>query len=307
MSNVTAVAYYSGIPPGNKNPEKPLILDNFCLGVAAVGDKIIAHRGMDPVPADIALIQGFVHDDGKVLPHLILRKKAVELQKRTNKKSLIVDSNLFLFADPGNQNHYLRYSFDGVFPTTGFYFDKTVDPNRWNKISNNIGLRLEPYRTTGNHVLICLQRNGGWSMKGLNSLLWLEQTIEKIKQYTDRPIVVRAHPGDKKTRGFLKLNHKNVQLSTNERLVDDLKNCWAAVVYNSSPSVASIIMGVPAFLTDPVPQHSQSFSVANTDLSNIENPTMLDRQSWVEKISMCHWNFDELRLGEAWSFFKQHI
>jgi hypothetical protein len=307
MSNVTAVAYYSGIPPGNKNPEKPLILDNFCLGVAAVGDKIIAHKGMDPVPADIALIQGFVHDDGKVLPHLILRKKAVELQKRSNKKSLIVDSNLFLFADPGNQNHYLRYSFDGVFPTTGFYFDTTVDPTRWNKISNSIGMRLEPYRTAGNHVLICLQRNGGWSMKGLNSLLWLEQTIEKIKQYTDRPIVVRAHPGDKKTRGFLKLNHKNVQLSTNERLVDDLKNCWATVVYNSSPSVASIIMGVPAFLTDPIPQHSQSFSVANIDLSKIENPTILDRQSWVEKISMCHWNFDELRSGEAWSFFKQHL
>jgi hypothetical protein len=144
-------------------------------------------------------------------------------------------------------------------------------------------------------------------MKGLNSLLWLEQTIEKIKQYTDRPIVVRAHPGDKKTRGFLKLNHKNVQLSTNERLVDDLKNCWATVVYNSSPSVASIIMGVPAFLTDPIPQHSQSFSVANIDLSKIENPTILDRQSWVEKISMCHWNFDELRSGEAWSFFKQHL
>jgi hypothetical protein len=242
-----------------------------------------------------------------VLPHLILRKKAVELQKRSNKKSLIVDSNLFLFADPGNQNHYLRYSFDGVFPTTGFYFDTTVDPTRWNKISNSIGMRLEPYRTAGNHVLICLQRNGGWSMKGLNSLLWLEQTIEKIKQYTDRPIVVRAHPGDKKTRGFLKLNHKNVQLSTNERLVDDLKNCWATVVYNSSPSVASIIMGVPAFLTDPIPQHSQSFSVANIDLSKIENPTILDRQSWVEKISMCHWNFDELRSGEAWSFFKQHL
>jgi hypothetical protein len=242
-----------------------------------------------------------------VLPHLILRKKAVELQKRSNKKSLIVDSNLFLFADPGNQNHYLRYSFDGVFPTTGFYFDTTIDPTRWKKISNRIGLHLQPYRTTGNHVLICLQRNGGWSMKGLNSLLWLEQTIEKIKQYTDRPIVVRAHPGDKKTRGFLKLNHKNVQLSTNERLIDDLKNCWATVVHNSSPSVASAIMGVPAFLTDPTPQHSQSFAVANTDLSKIENPIMLDRQNWVEKISMCHWNFDELRSGEAWSFFKQHL
>jgi len=307
MHNYTAVAYYSGIPPGNKNPEKPLILDNFCEGVRKSGDNIIAHRGMDAVPCDVALIQGFVHEDGKVLPHLILRKRALELQKRNNRRSLIVDSNLFLFADPGNTKRYLRYSFDGVFPTTGFYFDKDIDPDRWQKISRNLNLTLQPYRATGDHILICLQRNGGWSMKGLNSIQWLEQTINKIKQYTDRPIIVRGHPGDKKTRGFLKLNHKNVQLSYNEKLLDDLKNAWATVVHNSSPSVASTIMGIPAFLTDPEPKHSQSFDVANFDLSKIENPDLKERQTWVEKISMCHWNFDELKSGEAWQFFKKYI
>jgi len=307
MSKFTAVAYYGGIPPGNKNPEKPLILDNFCEGVTRAGDTVIAHTGLNPLPCDVALIQGFVHEDGKMLPHLILRKRALELQKQTKKRSLIVDSNLFLFADPGNTKRYLRYSFDGVFPTTGFYFDKDVDPSRWQKISQNLGLPLRPYRTSGNHILICLQRNGGWSMKGLSSIQWLDQTIHTIKQYSDRPIIVRAHPGDKKTKGFLKLNYKNVQLSTNEKLVDDLKNAWATVVYNSSPSVASIIMGVPAFLTDPEPKHSQSFEVANMDLSKIETPEQKDRQQWIEKISMCHWNFDELRSGEAWQFFKRYI
>ncbi len=307
MNKFTAVAYYSGIPPGNKNPEKPLILDNFCEGVRASGDDIIAHRGMNPVPCDVAFIQGFVHEDGKVLPHLILRKNAIELQKNNHRRSLIVDSNLFLFADPGNSKRYLRYSFDGVFPTTGFYFDRDVDPLRWQKISRNLNLSLRPYRTVGNHILLCLQRNGGWSMKGLNSITWLENTINTIKQYTDRPIVVRAHPGDKKTRGFLKLHHKNVILSSKERLLDDLSNAWATVVYNSSPSVASLIMGVPAFLTDPMPEHSQSFGVANLDISKIESPLLLDRQQWVERISMCHWNFNELKSGEAWTFFKRYI
>jgi hypothetical protein len=214
---------------------------------------------------------------------------------------------LFLFADPNNSKRYLRYSFDGVFPTTGFYFDRDVNPTRWQKISQNLNLNLKPYRTAGNHILICLQRNGGWSMKGVNSIQWLDQTINTIKQYSDRPIIVRAHPGDKKTKGYLKINQKNVQLSTNERLIDDLTNAWATVVHNSSPSVASTIMGVPTFLTDSVPQHSQSFSVANTDLSKIENPELKERQQWIEKISMCHWNFEELRSGEAWQFFKKYI
>ncbi len=307
MANFTAVAYYAGIPPNNKNPEKPLILDNFCQGVLACGDNAIAHRGMTVLPCDVAFIQGFVHEDGKNMPHLNLRKQAIALQRQTNKHSLIVDSNLFLFADPGNSKRYLRYSFDGVFPTTGFYFDTDVDPTRWQKISRNLNLPLKDYRNTGNHILICLQRNGGWSMRGLNSLEWLDITINKIKQYTDRPIIVRAHPGDKKTRGFLKLHHKNVTLSDKENLIDDLRNAWATVVYNSSPSVASIIMGVPAFLTDPEPRHSQSFSVANFDISTIENPILHERQNWIEKISMCHWNFEELRSGEAWNFFKRYI
>jgi hypothetical protein len=307
MSKITAVAYYGGIPPNNSNPEKPLILNNFCQGVIASGDTAVAHKGMTPIACDIALIQGFVHEHGKTLPHLLLRKNAVEMQKRNGKKSLIVDSNLFLYADPGNKKTYLRYSFDGVFPTTGFYFDRDIDPVRWQKISSNLGISLKPWRSTGNHILICLQRNGGWSMGGLDVLTWMDNIINTIKKYSNRHIVVRSHPGDKKIKRFLQIKHKNVSLSTKERLIDDLVGAWATVVYNSSPSVASLIEGVPSFLTDPNPQQSQSFGVANTDISQIENPLMPDRQQWIEKLSMCHWNFDELKNGEAWQFFRRYI
>ena len=307
MSRFTAVAYYGGIPPNNNNAEKPAILDNFIAGVNAVGDQGIAHKAMTVVPCDVALIQGFVHEHGKTMPHLILRKQAAELQSRNGKRSLIVDSNLFLYSDPGNTKRYLRYSFDGVFPTTGFYFDKDPDPSRWQKISSNLGISLKPWRAQGNHILICLQRNGGWSMRGNEVLTWMNSTINQIRQYSQRHIIVRAHPGDKKIGRMLTVSHKNVSISRSERLVDDLRGAWATVVYNSSPSVASIIEGVPAFLTDPTPQHSQSFEVANTDLANIENPLMPDRQAWIEKLAMCHWNFDELRSGEAWRFFRQYI
>lgn len=307
MSKFTAVAYYAGIPPNNSNPEKPAILDNFLRGVTVSGDTAISHRGMDAIPCDVALIQGFVHDHGKDAPHLRLRKDAVNLQKKNGKRSLIVDSNLFLYADKSNPLHYLRYSFDGVFPTTGFYFDQDVDPTRWEKISKDLSISLKPYRTSGNHILICLQRNGGWSMRGLDVLQWMNNTILEIQKYSRRPIVVRAHPGDKKIKQFLKINHRGVSLSTKENLVDDLQNAWATVVYNSSPSVASLIEGIPAFLTDPIPSYSQSYEVANLGLQNIEAPELKERQHWVERLAMCHWKFDELQSGEAWQFFKKYI
>ena len=307
MSKLTAIAYYAGIPPNNRNLEKPQILDYFCQGVIASGDSAIAHQGLNVLDCDVALIQGFVHEHGKSAPHLQLRKNAIALQKKNQQRSLIVDSNLFLYVDKSNSLHYLRYSFDGVFPTTGFYFDQDVDPARWSQISKDLGISLKPWRTQGNHILICLQRNGGWSMRGLDVIEWMNSTILEIRKYSKRPIVVRAHPGDKKIRSYLKINHKSVSLSTKTDLREDLQNAWATVVYNSSPSVASIIEGIPAFLTDPEPQHSQSAAIANTDISKIEDPLMLDRQAWIERLSMCHWKFDELKSGLAWNFFKRYI
>ena len=194
-----AVAYYGGIPPHNNNLEKPMILDNFLTGVRNSGDTAIAQTSMQVVPdADVALIQGYVHEHGKTAPHLVLRRNAVEQQINNGKKALIVDSNLFLAYDNGNVNRYLRYSFNGVFPTTGFYFDTDIDPNRWSKVSSKLGIQMKPWRTSGNHILVCLQRNGGWSMRGYNSVQWANDTIATLRQLTDRPIIVRGHPGDKK-------------------------------------------------------------------------------------------------------------
>jgi len=95
MSKRTAVAYFAGIPPQNNNPEKPLILKNFIAGVNAIGDNGIEHQGFNVLDCDVAFIQGFVHEHGKTAPHLLLRRNAVEKQKQTGKRSLIVDSNLF--------------------------------------------------------------------------------------------------------------------------------------------------------------------------------------------------------------------
>lgn len=307
MSRFTAVAYYGGIPPNNKNLEKPGILNNFLEGVKKSGDLAVPHKGLNAIPCDVALIQGFVHDHGKTAPHLQLRKEVIELQKKNKKHSLIVDSNLFLYADPDNANRYLRYSFDGVFPTTGFYFDQDVDPSRWQKISQRLKISLKPYRITGSHILICLQRNGGWSMRGLPVMDWLSQTITEIRKYSDRHIIVRGHPGDKKVDTYLRITHPNVSLSKNKDLISDLRDAWATVVFNSSPSVASAIEGIPVFLTDPFPESSQSFNIANTDLSRLEDPVMNERQLWIEKLAMCHWNFEELKSGEAWQFFRQYI
>ncbi len=236
-----------------------------------------------------------------------MRNQVIQEQIKSNQFVIAVDSNLFLYSDTNNPMHYLRYSFNGVFPLTGIYCDTKIDPLRWQKLSQNLNLSLKDYRTSGDHILICLQRDLGWSMGGVSVPEWTNQIIDKIRQYTDRPIVVRAHPGDKNSGNYLNQIpwSQSIRLSTNKKLTKDLQNCWAVLNHNSSPTVGAAIEGYPIFVTDPA--KSQCREIANTDLAQIENPLMPDRQKWVERLSMFHWNFDELRSGECWRHMREFI
>jgi hypothetical protein len=299
------VAYLAGVPSAHKSPHKIEVLKRFIAGVNAAGDQGIAHTENRVLPADVAVIQGWVHAGSPNSPHLVLRKNAAS--NIQNKHTIIVDSNLFNYRDKNHPIHYSRYSLDGVFPTTGNYFWDNPDSQRWQQISRDLCICLKDWRTNGNHILICTQRNGGWSMKGLNVGHWLEKTVDEIKKYSDRPIVVRGHPGDKTASLYLKTKPGKYTVSTNAHILQDFANAWAVVTYNSTPAVAASIEGIPAFITDPVPQTSQAFGVANYTLSTIENPELKERQRWIERLSMCHWTFEELSNGSAWRHMRNYV
>jgi hypothetical protein len=286
--------------------EKFLTLKKYAEGVAAAGDAGKLSITLNYEPSDVAVILGWVHEHGKQAPHLQFRKHIIEQQLQRGGRTVIADSNLFLYHDTKNTHHYLRYSFNGVFPNTGIYCDTNVDSARWQKISSKLKIELKDYRTQGNHILLCLQRNGGWSMRDYDVVAWAHDTISEIRKHTSRPIVVRAHPGDKAAKQYISsIAGHNVIPSVNATLLDDLKNCWAVVNHNSSPVVGAAIEGYPIFVTDHA--KSQCREIANTDLSTIETPILFDRQSWVERISMFHWNFDELRSGECWQHMRRYI
>lgn len=300
------VSYVSAVPPSDKNNAKREILTRFAEGVNRTGDQAIIHSGFNIVPADVAVIQGWTHEQGKTAPHLTLRQRVIDSQNRAGKRLVVVDSNLFNYQHKTHPANYLRYSFNGVFPTTGNYFDSIVDPARWPKIQRDLDLAVRPWQTQGEYILICTQRNGGWSMGNLGVVDWLNQVVKHIRKHSGRPIRVRPHPGDKLARTYLPKDSR-YEISTTASIVDDLHRAWAVITYNSSPGVAGAILGVPVFVTDPEPQRSQAYPVANTDLSQIETPQTFDRQPWLERLAMSHWNFQELSDGSAWRHMRQFV
>ena len=87
----------------------------------------------------------------------------------------------------------------------------------------------------------------------------------------------------------------------------ELDQAWATVTYNSSPGVASLLWGVPAFITDTEPKRSQAYGYASTDLTSIETPVKSDRQNLYTRLSQCHFTNAELENGKAWAFMRQRL
>lgn len=294
------VAVYLAGVPLTKNEIKVAVLKRFAQGVIACGDQVELVSDFNLVKSDISVIQGFVNNDVS-RPHLQLRKNVLE----NSQKTIIIDSNLFQFADITKANYYLRYSINGVFPNTGFYFDNKIDFSRWQQIKNILHIDLEDYKTNQKNILVCLQRIEGWSMNGVSVQSWLNDTVSTIQKYSTKPIIIRKHPGDRNQSTIV--IPKNTTITKNELLIDDLRTAHAMVTFNSSPGVASLIKGVPVFVTDPVPQRSQTWPICNTDLSNIETPIFYDRLEWINRISQSHWNDQEVESGVAWKFMKDRI
>tara|TARA_B110000503_G_scaffold69653_1_gene108552 strand:- start:773 stop:1720 length:948 start_codon:yes stop_codon:yes gene_type:complete len=304
------VSYYNVVPVVNKSQEKFDILTKFIQGVNAAGDTGIVYSGYDLQQCDVGVIQGWQHDLGKNMPHLKLRKLVMD--RNANTHVCTADANLFLYANKSNQpHHYLRYSFNGIFPTTGQYFDNIVDPIRWQQISRDTGIHLEAIKRYGRNILICAQRHQGWSMGNISLDKWLLDTCHAIRKYSDRPILIRLHPKDNASNRRapqiqqLFKNFKGVALSRNNSIEDDLKNCWAVVNHNSSSIVGPLIKGYSAFITDPI--KSQCAEVAHHNFQDIETPKEFDRQRWLERISMFHWKFSELENGTAWRHIRQYV
>ena len=297
--------YLSGIPAKSKNQQKRQALMDFAAGVAAAGDQPLLVQGHDTVSCDIAVIQGWVNS--KTGPHLRIRSDAIDRQRAEGKHIVVIDSNLLGFLAPDDFNRYLRYSLDGVFPTTGYYFQDRVDGQRWPRIKQRYGFHERAWQTTGRHILICLQRNGGWSMGHTPVLGWLDSVIAELRAHTDRPILVRAHPGNQEIIPLIKITDGACQISRSTDIRHDLDQAWACITYNSSPGVASLLWGVPVWVTDPEPAKSQAWPLAHKKLSKIETPFCPDRQPLYDRLAQCHFSSDELCSGEAWRFMRERL
>jgi hypothetical protein len=295
------VVYASSLPRVADRSRKTEVLEAFVAGVQAQGARVLLQREPQIVPARLAVILGWVGTKIRGA-HIQLRRDVIDHQRVSKNLIMPIDGSCFKFVDDHSQ--FLRYSLDGVFYNRDRYANANSTSDKWNQIQQTLGLQLEPWRQQGDHVLVCLQRDGGWSMKGTDMTAWTVNTVRRLRELTSRPIVIRAHPKHRIDLSVLSDLTGVRQSLHGTDLTQDLAGAWAAVFYNSSASVAAVLAGIPVFATD---DDCVAWRMANPDLAQIEDPKMPAREQWLYDLSAAHWTDAESRDGTIYRHFLNLI
>ena len=168
--------------------------------------------------------------------------------------------------------------------------------------ATKLNLQVKPWRTTGDHIFICLQHDKSEQWAECQPLLnYTIETINELRKHTHRRIVVRQHPRCP-LQQQPKLDNVVYQIPTMiENTYDDydlhFSNEWAVISWSSNPGIHAVLNGIPAF----VGEQSLAFDVANTDLSKIEQPNMPDRTQWLNDYAYTEWTIEEIAQGTPFS------
>ena len=148
--------------------------------------------------------------------------------------------------------------------------------------------KFEPWKKSGSKILIAAPDEKPCKFYGTTKDKWVQDTIEEIRKFTDRPIIVRERVKQRIDR----VVHNTLQ----EALDDDV---FALVTYNSVAAIESVFHGIPIFTTAPV---NAASPMGLNDLSKIETPYYPNRDelyAWACHLSYGQFHVSELKSGKA--------
>lgn len=245
--------------------------------------------------ADVAIVNGWwkQYIDGR---NKVNRNVVIKAQEAAGKPAWCIERGFLL-----NREEWSGFSIGGFCSNGGDFRAEGMPPDRWEKL----GIQLQPWRTGGDHILICAQVPWDTQVQDGDHLPWLEKTIRDVRKYTDRPIVFRGHPkawrqpnpyGELSAQALSMVRHEPLDLEPSTKDVEDMANAHAIVTYNSNMATLANVAGLPVFtgadcLADPI---------ANRDWSLLDSPPHPDREQWISDLCYKQWHIEEFREAKPW-------
>jgi hypothetical protein len=205
---------------------------------------------------------------------------------------------------------YYRVAANGFVQDDADFNNAASPPDRWLRMSEELGLKLKPYRRQGGHVLIIGQNPGDASLRGIDIFQWMHETVVEARRLTNRPIIVRPHP----VTPPVLMRQFEQRFSTLPGIVIDypptrpvravLQDCWVLLAYSSSATIDALIEGVPCITSSPA---NMAWPVSDHTLERIDQPTLYPREQWLADLAYAQWSPEEMRSGLTWRQLRSAV
>jgi hypothetical protein len=242
-----------------------------------------------------------------------MRQQIKQVMDHYLEKRVIIETPLI---DRKEINTEFRVGINGSLRQNAIWAWHKVDEDRVKKFyaKRNFGPHIELKKQRGDKILLALQNYHDLATQGVDLYDWAKMTIDQIRMYTDRQIIVRSNPHHSKqeTESLYTFKNKidtleNVEFQYSGRGKDSISfdqifdEAWCVVCHSSGIAVDAVIRGLPVF---SLSQQSMAWEVSNHDLSMIENPKSQDTSDWLKKMAMVQYSVDELASGECWAYVR---
>lgn len=252
----------------------PPIFDAFERGAKLIGHEISNDDNAIPVIWSVLW-------NGRMSPNQIIYDRCI----KNNLPVIIIEVGNFL------RGQTWRISLNHINNLGIFGNDENLDYNRYTKFQINV----KPFqKSRKSEILIACQHQKSQQWRGQPPIdQWVFATIKKIREFSDRTIIVRPHP-----RSPFVINGKNIIFERPKYIAntyDDFDidyNYHCVINHNSGVPVQAAIHGIPIICDKSCLAYPVSMSY-----EDLENPVLPDRESWFTKLLHTEWFVDEIKQG----------
>ena len=211
----------------------------------------------------------------------VTKRKVMEACRAHGRDFYYIDTGYF--GNPVKGKLYHRITRNDV-----QYFGPIMD--RPNDRLAQTGIGFKKFRG-GTNILLAPPSQKLLMMYDIDLETWLNNTIEEIKKYTDRPIVIR-----KKQSRAVRMTEDTMEMA----LAQDV-HCL--VTFSSIAAGEALLLGKPAITLGPnaaAPLCSQSLS----EIECLNVPTVDEVRAWAANLAYNQFTEAEMRDGTAWRILQ---
>lgn len=241
-------------------------------GLKAAGFTVVHGDGAPRSPDDV-LITWTVHKGAK---EAAARRFEASGGPRGGGGRVIVAEEAYIRHVPGVAEQFFALSLHDHNGAGSFHVGNGERWDGWN-------IPLKPWRTSGEHIVVREQRGIGSTLMA-SPPNWHLDAVRRLRDLTQRKVVVRTHPKTLKRKG---------RYTPPESV---LAGAWCVVTWASALGVKALLEGIPVIACAP---HWICEGAAGRTLEQVNDPPMPERLPAFRRLAWAQWSMAEIRSGEA--------